>query len=297
MPATITHYRSDDASAPVLSTAAGSFISLLDACLVTGYGAKAAAGWTKPYTGTNKAAFQMATGTGKNGVFLRCEDFSGYCNVSGYGTMSDVDTGTERFGTDSTACNMGKPSATSTWELIATDTYFYLFTGETSSLNTYLGASMFFGQYNTALSLSGKNNCIIARSDTGYSNSLPLMASVAAGAYAQCDALAAYSSPNGSTFARYGAGSSPMQVTNFLEYPSWDTGSLEGRKIELRSGTSNARRLGWLPGSFEALHNSSVLAFNTDYEYTTGNIFRLLPLVAGSATGYGIMIQTEGTPI
>lgn len=48
---TVRVFRSTDASAPALSGRPGSFVSLLDACLVDGYTGKPAAGWTKPYTG------------------------------------------------------------------------------------------------------------------------------------------------------------------------------------------------------------------------------------------------------
>lgn len=41
-----TVYKSTDAGAPVLTSAAGSLNAVLRACLVDGYGAKAAAGWT-----------------------------------------------------------------------------------------------------------------------------------------------------------------------------------------------------------------------------------------------------------
>ena len=54
----VTVYRFDDAGAPTLSAAAGALISVLDACLVNGYGAKPAAGWTKAFSGTNQAAYR-----------------------------------------------------------------------------------------------------------------------------------------------------------------------------------------------------------------------------------------------
>ena len=44
-----TLYTSADAGAPVLTGAAGTLLALLHACLVTGYGAKAAAGWSRPW--------------------------------------------------------------------------------------------------------------------------------------------------------------------------------------------------------------------------------------------------------
>jgi len=93
---TVRFYSSTDASAPVLS-GTGNFVDLLDAILVTGYGSQPAAGWTKPFTGTNKAAFLMATTGDAPGYYVRILDqldsgrgVAWRC----YKTMSDVDTGT-----------------------------------------------------------------------------------------------------------------------------------------------------------------------------------------------------------
>ena len=47
-----TIYRSTDASPPVLNGTAGSLRALLLACLVDGYGAKAAAGWAETFNQT-----------------------------------------------------------------------------------------------------------------------------------------------------------------------------------------------------------------------------------------------------
>lgn len=52
-------YRSSDTGAPTLTGQAGSLVQVLDAVLVTGYGAKSPAGWSKPFTGTNRAVFRQ----------------------------------------------------------------------------------------------------------------------------------------------------------------------------------------------------------------------------------------------
>lgn len=95
-------YRSTDGSAPTLDGQAGSLVAVLDACLRTGYGSKTGAGWTKPYTGTNKAAFQQGAGSG---FLLRIQDdgpgaaTTQEARVRGYESMSDVDTGSGPFPT------------------------------------------------------------------------------------------------------------------------------------------------------------------------------------------------------
>lgn len=61
------------------------------------------AGWTKVYSGTNKAAYRANAVSG-NRLYLRVSDegtgAATYCRVRGYETMSDVDTGTGPFPTD-----------------------------------------------------------------------------------------------------------------------------------------------------------------------------------------------------
>lgn len=93
----VTVYRWDDASAPTLSADNGALIAVLDACLVNGYGAKGAAGWTKAYSVTNKAAYKQ--GTGSNGLYLRVDNSTSnqYPRLRGFATMSDVDTGEGQF--------------------------------------------------------------------------------------------------------------------------------------------------------------------------------------------------------
>lgn len=69
---TVTAYFSTDASAPTLTGTTGSLVALLDAILVNGYGAKAAAGWSIAYTGTSKRDYKQ--GTGSNGYYLDVDD-------------------------------------------------------------------------------------------------------------------------------------------------------------------------------------------------------------------------------
>lgn len=86
---------STDVGAPALSNAAGSLIAILDHCLV------GALGWTKPFSGVNKAVYQMPPGS--NGHFLRVDDTDGAngsnARIVGYETMTSVDAGTGPFPT------------------------------------------------------------------------------------------------------------------------------------------------------------------------------------------------------
>lgn len=57
-------YNSGDSGAPTLNGQTGSLITVLDACLVNGYGSRPAAGWTKPVPNTGSyGMYKQGTGT------------------------------------------------------------------------------------------------------------------------------------------------------------------------------------------------------------------------------------------
>lgn len=97
---------------------------------------KAGSGWTKAYSGTNSAAYRQ--GTGSNGFYLRIDDSGsgGTARAVGYETMSDVNTGTNAFPTNTQVSgglyiyksNAGTVRswiaiASEKWLLFRTDTY------------------------------------------------------------------------------------------------------------------------------------------------------------------------------
>jgi hypothetical protein len=148
-----TIYKSTDASAPTLNGNAGSLITVLDAILVNGYGSKAAAGWTKAFSGTNKAAYRQGGG---NSFYLRVQDdapLSGRdARCTGYESMSDVDTGTGTFPTAAQVSTglLCRKSTTAdstarAWICFADDRTFYLFTDSGDRATQY--HQLFFGDF------------------------------------------------------------------------------------------------------------------------------------------------------
>jgi hypothetical protein len=172
--ATPTIYRSSDASAPVLTGEAGKLVALLDACLVAGYGAKSAAGWTKPYTATSYAVFRQGGGLQE---YLEVLDTDPQmARVTGYEVMTAVITGTGPFPTAAqfsgglycrksvTANTTARP-----WILFATNETFYLFIfGNSTTFGTYSGgdSNLAFGQLFSSLAGDASHTFIIAASDT-----------------------------------------------------------------------------------------------------------------------------------
>jgi hypothetical protein len=111
---------------------------------------KAGSGWTKPYTGTNLAAFKQ--GSGSNGFYLYVNDTGTTdSRVIGYETMSSIsDTSGNAFPTAAQLAGGGyirKSSASSAlaraWILIATEKAFYLWIDKAG--NTATAHLHFFG--------------------------------------------------------------------------------------------------------------------------------------------------------
>lgn len=132
----VTVYQSTDASAPTLNNAAGSLCTVLDACLVNGYGAKASVGWTIPFTGTNKRMYRAPTGLLK--AYLRVQDdaprTAPFNNANEARiTMSEgattVDTQTGKFPNSTNGIILQKASTSSgrPWVVIADDRTVYMF--------------------------------------------------------------------------------------------------------------------------------------------------------------------------
>ena len=178
---TVRVYRSTDTSAPTLSGTAGALISVLDAVLVNGYGAQVAAGWTKPFSGTNLASYRQ--GTGSNNFYLKVRDDAPLtaqeAQIRGFEVMTQVtstDTGadgTSLFPTiaQSSALLVRKSSVSDasprTWMILADARTFYLFilTGDTAAVYY----STMFGEIYSFKTSDSYRTAIVSRVATGGS--------------------------------------------------------------------------------------------------------------------------------
>lgn len=168
----VTLYKSTDASAPSLTGQVGSLTSLLDACLVNGYGSQAAAGWTIAYTGTNQRDYKQ--GSGSNGYYLDVNDnaptIATEARMRGYEAMTALATGTNAFPTAAqssfgTICRKSN-TANSTarpWYMIADSTCFYLFVDTGDYTNPSYSAQFHFGDFFSYKSGDTNNTIIIGR--------------------------------------------------------------------------------------------------------------------------------------
>lgn len=176
---TVRVYRSTDTNAPVMSGSPGALVSLLDACLVTGYGTSASAGWTKAFSqGATVAAYKQAAG---NGRYLQVTDIIGYVALLvGFETMQGINNGTGQFPTnsmlyiDSATPSLQKsqfPYIDATprpWMLIATDTCFHLAinTNSETGITRTWHQGMFFGDINSYRQGDIYNTALIAGNNT-----------------------------------------------------------------------------------------------------------------------------------
>ncbi len=170
------YYTSADAGAPVLNGTVGSLITLLDAVLTgpsgTGsgnaYGSKPCAGWSKAFSGTNKAVYKMAAGSTTRFFFRVLDDGSGLVGardaaIRGFETMSDVDTGTNPFPTTVTHANglsLGKSTALNSTAV----QWFILASGQTFLFGKLVGRWQveYVGEFDSFTPSDAANACIVA---------------------------------------------------------------------------------------------------------------------------------------
>lgn len=144
-------YKSIDSGAPALSGQAGTLTALLDACLVNGYGSKAAAGWTIPFTASNKRVYRAPAGV-RHYCYV---DDSGVAApllapMVGYRTMTAVGVGSGIFPPSlipNVSKSSGANSTTLPWLLVADDRSFIFLPGWTSTVGVFLGVLHVFGEF------------------------------------------------------------------------------------------------------------------------------------------------------
>ena len=172
-----TLYQATDAGAPSLSGQAGSLLEVLDACLITGYGAKPAAGWTIAFTAGDKRVYRPGAAA-KSRKFVRINDTSSLAGgareagIRGFDSMTDIDTGLNPF-PDASQVSLSenslvirKSTSSSTvarfWRVFADDRTAILFIDH-DSLTPPTLLSVYIGEYISYLPNDTHGFCLIAR--------------------------------------------------------------------------------------------------------------------------------------
>jgi len=110
-------------------------------------------GWTKAFSGTNKAVYHSTTSI--TGYYLRIDDSGAYSTgqpVRGYESMTDIDTGSDEFPKTSQQATFNwrrsqDASGNRQWVLVADDKFFYLFVKNNNSANNF--SPMTFGDFSS----------------------------------------------------------------------------------------------------------------------------------------------------
>lgn len=131
--------------------ASGSLTAVFDACLVNGYGAKPAAGWTKGFSQSNlRSGYKQ--GAGSNGHYLYLDDSAGTTvRARGFATMSSIDTGALPFPTDaqmSGGVYVHKHDGLAgdrMWLMVANEKALWFVTQMSSDINWGSASLFFFG--------------------------------------------------------------------------------------------------------------------------------------------------------
>ena len=268
-------YKSTDGNAPVLAGVRTSLVDIFTKCLVTGYGKKAPAGWTRPYANAEltRASFRNNPATGTGFYLMVDQATSTYANGAyfrGYELMTSESAGSFPFGHSFEIPNISatRDSTARPWVLVATDAWFYFFgyndLGSMPTNSSLLtgdatgnGPLVAFGDFDSILA-DDAYNCMLFINQP-YSNAAVFGRSVGAGT----------ASINGHYVARAASGKSgELAVAVHVAAPGSDnsnnsmngacpayTGpsSLLVSKALINNGAANTAR-GFLPGLVVPLH-------------------------------------------
>jgi hypothetical protein len=312
-------YSSTDASAPVITNTNGSLIALLYACLVTGYGSKPGAGWSRPYTGTNLAVFQQ--GAGGNGRYLRVFDGGTQGDAQGravklraYNAMTAVSTGTNPFPTTGQKSGNGmnylyrhsSHPGTPIWTVYASSSWFWIITSTyyDGSTPNYHWSMMGFGTFNSEKAGDTFNQALIASNSDdggwpGYTN-IPMAASSMydKGIFVERSDTGAGGSQFGDLVSYGTTGWLGTGNSTTFPYPNRVKSALLQEKPQL--WCDNYHR-GYLPGLWASLHIPADLGGDgTTWSGTTGLLagksFRLYGALDPFYTGGAYpIIETSNT--
>jgi len=134
------------------------------------------AGWTKPFSGTNKAAYRS---DGGNRLYYRISDdgtgSQAYARMVGYETMTTVDAGTGVFLPTSILADgwyilksSAVSGATRDWKILATDKFCFLWINQSTILTA--SGSFVFGDFTSVKSGDPYDSITFGNTGTGYTS-------------------------------------------------------------------------------------------------------------------------------
>lgn len=243
----IVYANSVNDSSLVLSNSPGSLITILDGVLLPN-------GWSKPFSGTNKAVYRSDDAAGTRFYLWIDDTYGSYARIRGYVSMSSVDTGTGLFPTDA-QINGGayvyKASGTPrAWTLFSDGRIIYFFCDSLNSNSWYGGFC--FGDIDSYVAGDAFGCLLVASSGAASAFTFNMFnngaTSYLARNYTQLgDAISS---------ARYSHGKTSGLGISGQTYPAVTDNALHLWPVECWDTTVNAR--GMMPGLWNPIHNSDV---------------------------------------
>lgn len=231
--------------------------------------AKLAAGWAKAFSGTSKAAYRAASGTR---LYLRVQDDGPggatfkEARITGYETMSDVDTGTNPFptaaqGVGSVAMVVVRKSATTdsaarAWIVVADARTIYMFVQTGDTAGVYL--SWGFGEIYSVHSGDTYNCQIVGRSAENNSvatiDKLDVLSNLVTAVSASFFARSYTGSGASITFGKHGDGvkGSASALLGATQYPNPEDNLAYFSPVWVTETGASVR--GWMRGFYHFLH-------------------------------------------
>ena len=177
-------FRSTDTSAPILNGVAGSLVTVLNACLVDGYGDTSALGQTKPYSATNSAVYHMNAGSG---MYLAVDDLvSATARIRGFSSMTSsgvsISNGFHPFPTDAQNNGGGyfyksyTTTALARAQILISNGKIIYFIADANS-DSYTNSKIFcFGDIFSYVT-NEPNSCMLIHTGSGITNLFPVLTS------------------------------------------------------------------------------------------------------------------------
>jgi hypothetical protein len=259
----------------------------------------APAGWTKPFSGTNKAVYRSPAGT--NQFYYRIDDSGTTTSrLIGYETMTDVDTGTGLFPTAVQLSGGLYLQKSSTADATARP-YVIITNGKIVYERVRRAASSCstsaMGDYTSRKSGDAYGSLVAGAFSAAFSSGDALENSLCTmGASSSLYTVRSYTQVGSAlTLSRY----ADERVTNALcgsagyTFPHPVDGALDLAQVRLFESTTLHR--GWLPGFFNPMHNlplTDLDVFSGTGAYSARSFIALS--VGVSATGQ-IFIETSDT--
>lgn len=269
-----TLYQSSDASAPVLDGLATSFIDVIRACLVDGYGSKTAAGWSIVMDDGAATKLVITNASGFGSKWSINDDGStpgaAHARIRMWEAVTDYDTGTNGAAPvyvrkSSTTASTARP-----WFVIADDRFCYFFNApmNTSGWDNQYSYVHWFGD-GVPLNVSDVYFALAGGAlYSGYYSALPAISSLQGNA----SAGNAYTVRSQRPMSGSGASAAACLRHGSLNsgYINLETFPFMGKKILWRPimddyGPYTMR--GFLPGFYWSGHSSTLFNHLTDYTF------------------------------